>query len=91
MITSKSFYDYLKFFFFLIFNTKKKTNKKAKEATEKLCLVFETQIADPLKQTSAQREHDKNVSVFVRSICITQRKIVSIYSVKQCSKKYSSE
>ena len=28
-------------------------------------------------QTSAQREHDKNVSVFVSSMCITQRKIVS--------------
>ena len=30
-------------------------------------------------QTSAQREHDKNVSAFVRSMCITLRKIVSNY------------
>ena len=28
-------------------------------------------------QPSAQREHDKNVSVFVRGMCITQRIIVS--------------
>ena len=36
-------------------------------------------------QTTTQREHDKNVSAFVRSMCITQRKIVSNYCVKQCS------
>ena len=28
-------------------------------------------------ETSAQREYDKNVNVFVSGICITQRKIVS--------------
>ena len=38
--------------------------------------------------TSAQREHDKNVSVFARNICVTQRKIVSNYCFKQCSNKY---
>ena len=37
---------------------------------------------------SAQREHDKNVSVCVISMCITQRKIVSNYSFNQCSNKY---
>ena len=39
-------------------------------------------------QTSAQREHNKNVSVFVRRMRITQRKIVSNYCFKQCSNEY---
>ena len=39
-------------------------------------------------QTSAQREHDKNMCGFVRSMCITQRKIISNYGFKQCSNKY---
>ena len=38
--------------------------------------------------TSAQREHDKNVSVFVRGMCITPRKIVKNYCFKECSNKY---
>ena len=37
------------------------------------------------KQTSAQREHGKNVTVVVRSMCITQRKIVS--NIFRCNKK----
>ena len=41
-----------------------------------------------LNQTSAQRESDKNVSVSVRGMCITPRKIVSNYSFKQCSNKF---
>ena len=32
--------------------------------------------------TSAHREHDKNVSVFVRNMCITQRKIIEIFHLK---------
>ena len=40
------------------------------------------------KQTLVQRVHDKNVSVFVRGMSITQRKIVCNYSFKQCSNKY---
>ena len=40
------------------------------------------------EQTSAQREYNKNVRVFVSSMCIIQRKIVSNYCVKQCSNKY---
>ena len=40
------------------------------------------------RQTSARTEHNKNVSIFVRSMCITQRKIVSNYYFKQCSNKY---
>ena len=36
-------------------------------------------------QTSSQRELDKNVSVLVRGMCITQWKIVSNYCYKQCS------
>ena len=40
------------------------------------------------QQASAQREHDKIVSVFVGGMCITQRKIVSNYCCKQCSNKY---
>ena len=39
-------------------------------------------------QISSQREHVKNVSIFVRSMCITQSKIVSNYCFKQCSLKY---
>ena len=39
-------------------------------------------------QTSVQRQHAKNVSVFVRSMCITQRKIVCNYCFKQGSNKY---
>ena len=31
---------------------------------------------------------NKNVSVFARSMCITQRKIVSNYCFRQCSNKY---
>ena len=31
---------------------------------------------------SAQKEHDKNMSVFVRSMCIIQRKIVEIFYLK---------
>ena len=37
--------------------------------------------------TSVQRKHDKNFSVFVRRMCVTQRKIVSNYCFKQCSNK----
>ena len=34
-----------------------------------------------------EKKCDKNVSVFERSMCITQRKIVSNYCFKQCSNK----
>ena len=36
-------------------------------------------------QKSAQVEYDKSLSLFMRSISITQRKIVSNYCFKQCS------
>ena len=34
---------------------------------------------------------DKNVNIFVRGMCITQRKIVSSYCFKQCLNKYCSQ
>ena len=46
------------------------------------------------EQISAQREHNKNESVFVRVMCITQRKIVSniyIYVVENIEKMYSAK
>ena len=39
-------------------------------------------------QMLAQREHDENIGVFVRGMCITQRQIVSNYCFKQWSNKY---
>ena len=53
---------------------------------EFLSLAKKRFIAD--LQTSPQREHDKSVCVIARSMCITQRKIVSNYCFNQCSNKY---
>ena len=41
-----------------------------------------------INQTSSYREHDKNVSGFVRSMCTTQKKIVSNIFICICSGKY---
>ena len=53
-----------------------------------MCVVVVVYYSTYCKQTSAQREHDKNVSAFVRSMYITQRKIVSNCCFRQCSNKY---
>ena len=55
---------------------------------ESLNVTFMHFPIETYSQTSAQIEYDKTVSVFVRSICVTQRKIVSNSCFKQCSNKY---
>ena len=55
------------------------------------CQAFGNEFKQELQhyvQTSAQTEYDNNVSVFVRGMRITPRKIVSNYCFKQCSYKY---
>ena len=50
--------------------------------------IYANMIKMRHQQTSAQREHVENVSVFVKGMYITQSKIVSNYCLKQCSNSY---
>ena len=74
---------------FLIFFVRSLLKKNLRRNTFSCFVLLE--ISQPHMQISSQREHDKNMSVFVRSMCISQRKIVSNYCFKQFSNKYCLE